>query len=282
MKILNIGNVVTFSIQLYRHHFWQSFRLSLISYLWLFIPIYGWAKSVETLALISRLAWNHLGNQAEELPKAAKTLSRRTWTIFLSHLLVGTFNFLIAIAVILILSIVLIIGVIFIVIVLTATSNPASENIIYWLSSLYVFLGFLFMPLAMLWLYSRLFIFEAVLAIESEVTVWKSIRKSWYLTRKGLQQIQGVMAIIWILSILVFLIFWIACSLVAGIAINVLKLDEQAQMNLMQICFYVIYSLSIIFIQPIWQNTKAVLYFDFKNRKEGLDFLPFLPEFTQD
>ena len=60
---LNPGNVVSASIRLYRDRFKMYLTLSAKAYLWLIVPIYGWAKYCMYTGLMSRSEERRVGKE---------------------------------------------------------------------------------------------------------------------------------------------------------------------------------------------------------------------------
>ncbi|MGB3767189.1 MAG: hypothetical protein WA947_11580, partial [Phormidesmis sp.] len=77
---LNPGNVVSASIRLYRDRFKMYLTLSAKAYLWLIVPIYGWAKYCMYTGLMSRLAFQELMNQPETPREAYRQVSPKIWS----------------------------------------------------------------------------------------------------------------------------------------------------------------------------------------------------------
>ncbi|MEC4986148.1 MAG: DUF975 domain-containing protein, partial [Oscillatoria sp. PMC 1076.18] len=88
MQPLTIGNIVNVSINLYRQNFKLYLRLALFAFLWLLVPLYGWAKFLANSALISRLTFNELIGKPETLKSARSYLKTRTWGFLFTTILV--------------------------------------------------------------------------------------------------------------------------------------------------------------------------------------------------
>ena len=89
LRPLSIGNVVSAGARLYRSHFKTYLKLALFAYLWLLIPIYGWAKYFAISGLIARLAFGELTNHPESVKTARQQVNRRLWSFLRLAVLIG-------------------------------------------------------------------------------------------------------------------------------------------------------------------------------------------------
>ncbi|UWU46657.1 hypothetical protein [Limnospira platensis] len=69
-KSLNLGDVISAGFRIYRDHFKQYFTMAFFGFLWLIVPIYGWAKFAAISGAIARLAFF-------EVSERPRTRSRR-------------------------------------------------------------------------------------------------------------------------------------------------------------------------------------------------------------
>ena len=79
---LSVGNVVSASLRIYRDHFKSYLGLALVASLWLFVPVYGWAKYSAIAALISRLAFGEVRENPETVSDARREVDPRKWSFF--------------------------------------------------------------------------------------------------------------------------------------------------------------------------------------------------------
>jgi hypothetical protein len=77
MNPLSVGNVVSAGLRIYRDRFLTYFRLAFIAYLWIFVPIYGWAKFSSIMGLISRLAFGEVRERPETVTEANRYVKPR-------------------------------------------------------------------------------------------------------------------------------------------------------------------------------------------------------------
>ena len=86
---ITVGNVVSAALVLYRSHLKTYLRLASIAYLWILVPVYGWAKYLAISGTISRLAFQELIGQPESIRDARRHTKPRLWSFFLVAFLVG-------------------------------------------------------------------------------------------------------------------------------------------------------------------------------------------------
>lgn len=257
MQPLSIGNVVTAGVRLYRSNLKTYLRLALFAYLWILVPIYGWAKFAAISGLISRLAFGELVNQPESVSIARSKIKPRLWLFFIVGLRVGFFMTLIYVG-LLILGIILggIVGALLGLIL--GSSFAAGIGIL----TIVFIIVFLF---GLIWFYSRWMIAEVPLAVEDGINATQSVERSWELTKTSTLRIQGVLLIAFAIALPVLLLF------------NYLPQIFLIRTEAGSTAYWTIYLISRIIslvggilVMPFWQAIKAVLYYDLRTRREGL------------
>ncbi|GBE92399.1 DUF975 domain-containing protein [Nostoc cycadae] len=262
---LSVGNVVSAGIRLYRSHLKDYFLLALRAYIWLFIPVYGWAKCYALISLISRLAFGELVNQPETISSGERFVNSRKWQFLLMMLLM----FLVGIGVVVgmvilfalfgVLSAALVGGV-------GQQGNPASIVLLIAIAVVVGIAAFI----GVLWLLTRFYLVDVPLAIEENIDATSTISRSWELT-------QGYVWRIMFISFVAFLItipIQIAFQIVSGIVQLVLGSLIGEDLGF----FTLVYSVLILALSfagsaaivPFWQTVKAVIYYDLRSRREGL------------
>lgn len=276
MKPLSVGNVVSAGLRLYRDHFKLYFGIAFQAYLWVLLPIYGWAKFSANSALISRLAFSSLNERPETVTQARRHINPRMW----SFLFAGILMILILWAVMLGFSILLIIF-----------SRVLGVEDIIWsflsypdLTAMGISL-LLLLPIFIIWIacictyiriYSRLSIVELPLAIENNLNAASTIGRSWVLTKGFVLHLIGIFFVAYLITIPIMffaqLLSWIVQFVSAAI------LPDSGLFILLSPIF-IIFNLvlnialliSIIALpHPFWQAIKAVIYYDLRNRREGM------------
>jgi hypothetical protein len=279
---LSIGNVVNVAINLYRANFQLYLKLSLLAYLWLLVPVYGWAKFWVNSALISRLAFCELMGQTESIKDARRYIKPRTWSFLLTAILLS-----VLLLITLILSFIL--TGLFLAMTrmeqVIASFEPIADEvfvrnnvliaIFFLIILLLILLFFLACLLApTLWLYSRFLIAELPLASESNINLITTLCRSWKLTKGYFWKIQLILIVCFFLflplEILLYLgvelINFITSRLMAGLVSAYPLIDS----ILMQMFSWAITLLNAVMLLPFFQLIKAVVYYNLRLRREGL------------
>lgn len=257
LGLLTIGNVVNASIRLYSSNFGRYFRLSIFAHLWLLVPIYGWARYYTEAAIISRLCFGELTGQPESNTEARTQVDRNFWS-FLS--------LAIAIGVRLLLVYLGFYAVVLAILFAAFTIFPKAGIVLGIVIGLLFFGIFIAMIIIAVGLISRWFVAELPLAVETGFNTNRSMNRSWQLTKSSVGRIQGIVLV----AFLVTLPIQSVTSVVPQFAL--IALDPTSSI------YWVIYAISLIFslgggaiVMPFWQAVKAVIFFDLRNRREGLD-----------
>ncbi len=258
---LSIGNAVSMGVRLYRSHFKTYLKLALFAYLWLLAPIYGWAKYLAISGLIARLAFGELINQPESVKAARQQVNRRLWaflglTISVGCLFIGVF-----------------LGIGVAMILVWGFQGRAIAALIQNLGEAGLIGGILIAialiaiaVISLIWLVSRLLFSEIPLAIEADITIGQSILRSWRLTQALVHRVVGIAAV----SSLVTLPIVVLMNVIPDLIITRLETESTAS-SIAYPGLLILRGIGGVFELPFWQTIKAVLYYDLRNRKEGLD-----------
>ncbi|TAF05937.1 MAG: DUF975 domain-containing protein [Nostocales cyanobacterium] len=260
---LSVGNVVSAAVRLYRSHLKEYFLLALKAYLWVFVPVYGWAKCYALSALIARLAFGDLVNQPESVNSGERFVNSRLWkflgTMILMFLMGGGIG----------IGFMIVVGVLLgIPAAMLGLQNGNLANIgifvlIAIVVSIVAIVGFV-------WLVTRFYLVDLPLAIEDNVDATSTIKRSWELTK-------GHVGRIFLISFLAVLIT-LPLQILIQIITTVIQLIFTPLLNdgspLFSLIFIVLL-LGIILssnamILPFLQTVKAVIYYDLRSRREGL------------
>ena len=267
MKPLSVGNIVSSGLRIYRNNFKDYFKLSLISYLWLLVPIYGWAKYAGIMGLLSRLAYKEVIGQPETIKDARRYVKPRKWDLFFAGILV----FLIPMIAIFTLGIFLSI---LISITYTLRINFLRINFIT-ITGIIIILGVIFLFYSISYIATKLIVFEFPLVLEAEMNPIKSIQRGWKLTTGFVFKL----ILVWFIAFLISLPVSIAVNIFSTIIRTTLTLMFQPIIGntsdfLQFIVVLPVFITAIIsgaFMIPFWQSIKAAIYHDLLVRKEGLD-----------
>ncbi|MGF1537563.1 MAG: hypothetical protein ACFB4J_13915 [Elainellaceae cyanobacterium] len=250
LRPLSVGNIVSSSVQIYRDRLGEYLLQSLFAYLWIFVPIYGWAKYAMICGLMSRRAFQALIGQPETVPQARAKVRSQMWAFLSAGLQIGLRMILIYFG-----------GAIVIAIagaLLIAVFPPAGVVL--------TVLLVIALIITLIRLYSRWFVVEVPLAVESGLTGTQSINRSWALTKKSVGRVQIVVVIAFLVTLpLVFL---------TGYLPSFLPLFLPQESILTSIISLISIPVSLIggaLVMPFWQIIKAVVYYDLRSRQEGLD-----------
>jgi membrane-anchored glycerophosphoryl diester phosphodiesterase (GDPDase) len=276
---LSVGNVVSASLRIYRDHFKSYFGLALVATLWSLVPIYGWAKYSAILALISRLAFGEVREKPETVSEARREVNPRMW----HFLWAGILTFLIYIGVYVAGTIAMLIGVIVAAIiafvaVMIATAILGGAATAVWqnyviaaLMAVTVISFLIIFIIICIRIISRLLIVELPLAMENNIGARSAIGRSWELTKGSVGRIQWIVFV----GILVSLPITIVVQILSSIIESVLKAVLGAESGIFLLVYFLLILLlsfaSGALVTPFWQAMKAIIYYDLRSRKEGLD-----------
>lgn len=126
--------------------------------------------------------------------------------------------------------------------------------------------AFVLLVVVMLWLVAAFFVTVPVLVREPDAGVFKALERSWNLTRDRRLSILGLMAIVMVLSLLLF----IALSVVAAMFGSAAAGETQTMGPALMISFGVNILVNLI-VTAYYYVLQPVAYYDLRVRKEGLD-----------
>ncbi len=261
MKPLTVGNVISAGLRIYRDRFLDYFKLAFFSYLWVLVPIYGWAKYSAMMGLISRLAFGEVTEKPESIRDAQRFVKPRMWSFFGAGILVGLI-FIVAM---------IVLGIIFgIAIAIFGTAvgqNFSAVSIL--IGILLVLGGLLFFLFSLTWLISRLLMVELPLAIEENVNATDAISRSWQLTKGSIFRLQLIIFVGFLISLPITIAIQIASTIIQIVLGAVLSPNTELFGSLLFLFTLVISIAAGAFLIPFWQSIKAVIYYDLLVRREG-------------
>jgi hypothetical protein len=284
VRPLNIGNVVSAGLVLYRSNLKQYFGIALRANLWtlpiifatigytasvgffssfssitlILLPVlliailYCSAKYLANSALISRLAYQELSNQPESIGEASPKVLPRLWSFLGVAIGIGIRLFLVYILV----------GIPTAIIMSLLLGGIGSTTTPFLLP---VLIGIV-VVLAVIWVYARWAIAELPLAVETGLTASQSIKRSWDLTAAAVGRVQAI----------VFVAFLVTIPIEAITNYLPNFLLSSVQENTPTFWFFYLISAGInliggVLLLPFWQSIKAVMYYDLRSRREGID-----------
>ncbi|NJN29212.1 MAG: hypothetical protein HC824_01115 [Synechococcales cyanobacterium RM1_1_8] len=260
---LNIGNVVTTGLSLFKSNFGTYLKLAGLSYLWVLVPVYGWAKFCMYHGLIGRMAFGQLINRPETASQARAAIQDRLWSFLAASILVG----LVTSSVYIGFLIVLVIGGVIVGLLVASLGAGGLGTGGAIAAILLGTLALIALVLSLTWITGRLFVTEMPIAVEShriEPTV--ALGNSWKLTQAAAFR---VMTIVFIAALVTF-----PLSLLVNLGVQlpaVIFPENPTLANGIMAGSYVLSIFLGIVTVPFWQCIKAVTYYDLRSRREGLD-----------
>ena len=263
---LSVGNVVSAALRIYRDHFLVYYKLAFTAYLWVIVPVYGWAKFTMISGLISRLAYQEVIESPETVKEARRHVKPRLWTFFGVGLLVGLILFFSMILYGMLASIVF--G---IVASFFQVSQGSTRWIILVLLVVFVIGAILAFLFGYTWLYSRISLAEMPVAIEDNSSATKAINRSWKLTKGLILHLMLVYFNAFLITTPISGLMQILISIVQAIFSVILPAESPIYL-LIYFPFVLLINFAgrALFV-PFWQAIKAVIYYDLRSRKEGID-----------
>lgn len=251
---LNIANVISAAMGLYRSHLKKYFLIALKAYVWSLVPIYGWVKFYALSALISRLSFGELVNQPERVSEGEGFVNSRLWEFFVNMILMFAIGISIGLAFGLIGSLLISISA-----VLLGGSQDLTNIIIY---GLIVLVFMIISYIGILWIGIRFYLVDVSLAIENDVNGSSTINRSWELTK-------GNVGRIFLISLIVSLIT-IPIQFIISLIFPALLKQGDSILTIFSLLILGLTFVGSALILPFLQTVKAVVYYDLRSRHEGL------------
>lgn len=258
---ISVGDAVSAAVRIYRDRFKLYYGLAFIGYLWILVPIYGWAKFSAISALLSRLAFCELIERPETVAEARRHVMPRMWSFLGAGILVGLIFLGVGFA-----------GMIIIGILggVAAAFTQQGSTVIAIVSWLLIIVGVIAFIIGYIRLIARLFIVEVPLAIEDNVTATSTISRSLKLTEGFASRLQWIIVVAFLVTLPVSIVVQIVSNIFEGILRAVFTSDSPTFA-----IFYFLVLLAVSFVSgslliPFWQAIKAIIYCDLRTRREGL------------
>ncbi|MEY2984681.1 MAG: hypothetical protein RLZZ568_1298 [Cyanobacteriota bacterium] len=302
LQTLNIGDVVTAGLRIYRDHFKPYYGQAFQFYLWitlaiiislvvvlavraieaaltppvstgiwifvvlaLFVPWgYCLAKAIAVQGVLARVAFFEVGEAPESLEAARIQLMPRFWRFLRTSLLVALLMTLCSLVVGGILALLLLLGSVI------GEANPGGGIAVGILAFVWFWVG-LFIYI---WVFARLALTDVCLAVEPTLSPVNAVSRSWHLTHGDGVNLQKLFIIVFLLTLPLVVV-----GNLGSIGATLAGLDKNMA-TLINFPFSIL--VGALFI-PFWQTIKAVVYCDLRTRKEGLRLsmdLPPLEDFS--
>ncbi|OKH16672.1 DUF975 domain-containing protein [Fischerella major NIES-592] len=261
---LSLGNVITAGIRIYRSHLKDYFLLALKAYVWLLVPIYGWAKFYALSALISRLTFAELVNQPESISSGQRFVNSRIWQFLINILLMLLVGMGILIGVVIVFAIFGVLSA-----VLVGGLNQQANIGVYLMLGLLAFVVGILALVAVLWISTRFYLVEVPLAIEDNVDGTSTIARSWELTKGYVWRIILISFVAFLITLPIQIVVQIVSTIVQLIFTPLLEQNSGFGLLFAVIILALSFASGAV-VLPFWQAIKAVIYYDLRSRKEGL------------
>lgn len=260
-----IGNLLTVGFQLYRSRFSAYFQQAILAFLWLVVPLWGWAKHCVIMTAIAQSALQDLAHQPSDLPALKRSLQPKKW-----HLLLMQLWSMVRIAFIAFLSFV----VITIVIVVAerlfnnriTTEDPRSP-----ISLLIGGLVLVDLYVVSLWACTFSFFAEVTAATEQQFQPFRALRRTRELLQGAFWPAFGLVLMTFFVTFPTsFATLWLVSRILRGLLI-VLPIAASAKLTLHTVAVLGVGCFTVILTLPLWQTVKATLYYYLRNQQEGTD-----------
>jgi len=267
MRPLNVGDVVSAAISLFRTNFKPFVGLNLKAVLWFFVPVYGWARGLMIQAQIARLGFQELMRQPETIAQSLEAVEPRLWPFLGIALLVWLIQAAVGYAA----SFAL--GIVMIPISVVGAAGEAAAA----LSALLMVGVQLVVFAAQLWIQARLYLWNIILAMEPETESTTAITRSWELTQGNGIRVLFVLLVAYLVMLPLYALTLGIPVLIAipFIGRGLVEGDGGAAAVLgIVLALLVFIALAVlvgILTAPFFQTIKSVLYYDLRSRREGLD-----------
>ncbi|NEP17597.1 MAG: hypothetical protein F6J97_11935 [Leptolyngbya sp. SIO4C1] len=269
LRPLNVGNVVSAGLSLYRTHFKAYTGLSAKALLWYLVPIYGWAKAITIAGQIGRLGFRELIHQPEPLPTAYAQVQPRLWAFLGVTILVTLIQIVVNFAASIVGTLLL-----FPIMLLPSIVGEVGAA----LSSLLSVAMQILLLLVQLWFQARFMLYDLAIAVETDSEAVSSIGRSWRLTQGSAFRVQGVLLLSYLIMAPIYILTSIPLMftfpLLARLSVGAPETEIASLAALVALAFLIFFILLLvagIFTMPFYQSIKAVLYYDLRSRREGLD-----------
>lgn len=263
---LSVGNVVSAGLKLYRSHLKDYFLLALKAFLWILVPVYGWAKFCALTALISRLAFGELVNQPESISSGERFVNSRLWQFFWAMVLLWLISTGVTFGV----------GTVFTrlgYLLLGFIGARSQQTDIAGLILLFGLIAFVLGIVAfvvILWLLSRFYLVDVPLAIEENIDAASSIRRSWELTKGNVWRIFLIGFVALLITIPIQIVVQIIATIIQLVLLPLMQDGSSVFALIFLVLILALFFTSGALILPFWKTIQAVIYYDLRSRREGL------------
>jgi hypothetical protein len=265
MRPLNVGDVVSAGISLLRSHFKTFLGLSFKGVLWYLIPVYGWARGLMIFAQIARLGYQDIIHEPESVPASLRKVEPRLWSFLGVAILVAIIQFAVNYAI-------SSVGGVLMAPFLAISAAGAAAAV---LAGILIVVLQLAMLAAQIWIQARFWMYDIIIATEADIEPTSSISRSWELTKGSAGRVLLVLLVAYLVMAPLYLLTLVPFIITVPffVTANWENPDPTIGFALLLafLAFFVLVLLAAILSIPFWQAIKAVLYYDLRSRREGID-----------
>lgn len=306
LQPMTVGNVVNTGIRLYTSNLKPYLKVAAIATGWALIPwvvlapivlfyanvqryysflgllVPAWivlllicsSYYLADSAAIARLAFTELTNQPEVPKQSRRYTQSRRW----GFLLLGVLINLILLGIFAVMSVVALICTTAIFAVMGGPDflrNPTSAALVnptLIVLTFLIFIGVILVSLLVyMWLGVRFSIADLSLAMEPGIGSTDGIGRSWELTGGNVWRLLLIFLVTFLITIPVQVVLQVVLGLVQEATTVVISEDSVSFVAVTYFVSTILGLLSGILLLPLWQAIKAVIYYDLRSRREGLD-----------
>lgn len=243
---------------------------------WIVLLLFCFARYLGDAAAIARLAFNELTNQDETLLQARRFTGTRKWSFLLLNLLIGLI-FTVMFIVLYILAAICIVAIFAAMGGTAFLLNPApaaAVNPTLIVLTILILLGvILIFFLLLIWFGVRFAVADMPLAVEPRINATDAIGRSWELTRSNVWRIFLVLTVTTIIAFPLQAVVQVAATTIQEVLTTFVPPESFAFIGFTYILSVIVSLLVGIVLLPLWQAMKAVIYYDLRSRREGIDIV---------
>jgi MFS family permease len=304
---LSIGNVVTTGTILYKSNFKRYFQVSLratgwllalvlsivvatliggilygltqswlvtipVGIAWIGVTLYFSAKYATDRAIICRLAYQELIDAPETIAVATQQLSPRSWDFLKLSWLIGLYLCLVAIIGYIVLGLILIMAIAIVIYGLKMSIEDPNPFLILLFLLLIISLFLAWMAILVRF-YASWFVAELPLAVEQTRSASFSVRRSQQLIKTATGRVILIITIAFLMALPINTVGSIPSFIGQVMSSASTDLATQSIGYALILSGLLLNLLSELFIMPFWQIIKAIIYYDLRNRREGIDLI---------
>jgi MFS family permease len=230
-------------------------------------------KIVYCENLIAANAYGYLSDMVETVRETHDRLKKKMWNFWVIRFLVGC-----------ILSVANIAGNIIQQVASILMELGRQNNFLISIGLGILLLAVLATWAVQLWLTARLFIPDVTLALEPEVKTVNTIGRSWSLTQGHAIRIMSILFVAGLITLPLYLVaivpalITLFATISGGVWLEMSKPNPNGAalgsfflgLGLATLVYLVLLQVANVLAMPFWQTIKSVVYYDLRNRREGL------------